>query len=89
MIDDTRTEMVCEIPVHAWSRPSAEGFDVVIRDRSIIYQLTAPGAVSNMGNEAFLDMLFNARCGPGISWPFYGLGITDAGPSPWGWLWDL
>lgn len=97
---DQRTEVIFGAPVHAWSRPhpraetSPEGFrrnhyQVVWRDGATIYQSHAEYPITEMERDMFVSVIAVIRATRrGTPWPFAGIGITDAGPSPYGWLWD-
>lgn len=95
-----RTEEIDGIQVHAWSRLNPAVADnpyryrgnehqIVIRDQSVIYEAAGPCPVDELDRDMFVGFVAVMRATrKGGIWPFYGMGITDAGPSPSGWLWD-
>jgi hypothetical protein len=100
---DRRTEVIHGVSIHAWSRRRWDAdtskrrgneYEVAIRDQAIVYLTSSYEPVTSWERDTFVGMLAvmrataSVRNGNAVGWPFYGMGITDAGPSPYGWLWD-
>lgn len=100
MTTSLRTETIAGRDVHAWSRLNPDATEaphgyrgnehqIVIRDQAVVYEVAGPCPVDELDRDAFVGLVAVMRATHGGSiWPFYGMGITDAGPSPYGWLWD-
>jgi hypothetical protein len=72
--------------------PSYSGneYQVVIREGATVYECADFKPVTEKTHDECVAAVIMGRCGllKTSTWPFYGRGITDAGPSPDEWLWD-
>jgi hypothetical protein len=91
-----REENIDGIPIYAWSRPRvdtpnlpgahrANEYQIIVRDQATVYEAHGPQPITDVSRDQFVGLVAVLRTTrPGMTWPFYGRGITDAGPSPWG-----